>query len=613
MNKEELLKLSRKKLQNLAKKHGVKANYATPKMVEELLKVMGDGAGNENNEDCVKKESETCKESLPDSDSSSLVQIPLYWGSALEGTNDPRASFDSILEQGPRQASVALMCEPYIMQLFRRAGASGVSREAVDGAKKILVEMIAKTCSSIPHKEDTPAKGKDKRSVNDPDIGPDDVKVACRSWGFHMHGAQAIHNHTCPRTDLLSVVSNKYKEETKEWDVFGYALNNLNKLPLRNVYSLLEVKKLVDTGRATVANVETPSVVAQACTSLDSYVFRYLVSFLVENPRATTYTKKYELFTDNDDIADNWDDDIDVESLEEVLNQNVDVLQAEDGHTGATLLHNFSVKNKPEDCQKLIEMGMDVNVTTGSMFENGDGWGELEYLSFTALHFACSNGYSDVARVLLRNGASTSVTAGWDGGYLTPVVRPGSEYFYTTQNTPLHQAARGNHANIIHLLLDGPDAASRAYAESKNIDLSDWENVDIEENSPHIDTYDEDGGNEENFRLTPLGMALIFGNLDAALALLQHGADFNAVTVNNKVRKRIVYCVLKKAKDFKDKLKESLEICPHDEEDALWKCSEANDAEDEDDEENPWDKDDWDRSQVIFLEKTFFVEYHVNY
>jgi hypothetical protein len=44
---------------------------------------------------------------------------------------------------------LSLFCEPDVMQLFRRGGAMNVSRDAVAEVKKILVDLIAKTCSSL--------------------------------------------------------------------------------------------------------------------------------------------------------------------------------------------------------------------------------------------------------------------------------------------------------------------------------------------------------------------------------------------------------------------------------------------------------------------------------
>jgi ankyrin repeat protein len=611
MDKTELLDLPRKKLQALAKKHGIKANLASNKMVDELLKVMDT---NDNNEPVKKKaktsnkvekkaveevkdEKVSVKKSLKSSSSSSgFVEIPLYWGSVLEGASDPKSTYEQAVSSTKRVMSLSMFCEPYVMQLFHRAGAVKVSRDAVAEAKKILVEMIAKTCSSLKV-DSVPQKGKKKAGKN-ADIGREDIQAACYSWGFHMFGAKAIHAASCPYINCNTSINEKFKEETKEWDVFCHALSAIGKMQVENVYTLLEMKKLTDTGRADVADVSNPSVIARACTTLDSYVFRYLLSFVASNPRKTKFMKSNELFSDYDDIADNWDSDVDHFSLEEALKENVDVLKAEDDHTGATLLHALAVRNKAEDCQKLIEMGMDIEVTTGDGFENGDGWGELEYTSFKALHFACSNGHVDVARVLLRNGACVDVHAGWDGGYFVPVVRPGSDYFYTSQNTPLHQAARGNHANIIHLLMDGPDEESKAYAAAKGIDLSEWENIDIEDSSPSIDTYNEEGMEEISFNVTPLGMAIIFGNLDAALALLQHGADLNNISDNGKLLKRITHFLLKKGGKFKELLKDALDRHPHADAEIFWKCG-KDDSDDSDDEDvEPWEKEDWNERQV---------------
>ena len=72
---------------------------------------------------------------------------------------------------------------------------------------------------------------------------------------------------------------------------------------------------------------------------------------------------------------------------------------------------------------------MDPNLSNGER-ENGDGWGEYEFASFSPLHFACCNGRYETAKVLLELGAKTSERAGWDGGYSIPLTSRG-DYWYT--------------------------------------------------------------------------------------------------------------------------------------------------------------------------------------
>jgi hypothetical protein len=79
------------------------------------------------------------------------------------------------------------------------------------------------------------------------------------------------------------------------------------------------------------------------------------------------------------------------------------------------------LQNKPEECQKIIDLGMDPSEPCGDGFENGDGehavlccvccdihavvncrvcgawwelagFGEMEYIDFTAMNFAAANG-----------------------------------------------------------------------------------------------------------------------------------------------------------------------------------------------------------------------------
>lgn len=78
-------------------------------------------------------------------------------------------------------------------------------------------------------------------------------------------------------------------------------------------------------------------------------------------------------------------------------------------------------------------------------------------------------GAVECAKVLLRNGAKASHRGGWDGGYHLPQLRENGDYWYTSRNSPLHQAARGNHPGIIHLILNG-----RVYHHDTSILLVSW-------------------------------------------------------------------------------------------------------------------------------------------
>jgi hypothetical protein len=108
MKEKELLALPRKKLQSLAKEHGINANLASSKLVEELMNVDNSEHVKQKAQASRKVEKEVTAEvedvkvmstSEPSSSSSScsssgVVEIPLYWGSVLEGASDPRAAYE---------------------------------------------------------------------------------------------------------------------------------------------------------------------------------------------------------------------------------------------------------------------------------------------------------------------------------------------------------------------------------------------------------------------------------------------------------------------------------------------------------------------------------------
>jgi ankyrin repeat protein len=604
MDMNDLSKLPRKQLQNLAKKHGIKANLSTKSMIEELTGALNkeeSKGGEKRSHESVVSATENVE---PVENDSSLFELPLYWGSILEGASNPGAIFDAAycpLDK-PRYVSIAMIAEPYVTQLCRRGSATNVSRDAVSEMKKMVVTLIQKCVASLHATKDKNPQPKKKskgvKGQKGSTFGAEDVQAACQAFGLRFMGANAITAASASYVDYITEVNSKKNGQGQEWNMFSTALCHSEPLQsVERVYSLLVVKQLADTHRASP--VASTSIIGKACTTLDSYVFRYVMSFLLPNKMKTKYSRIRRLFNDEVDISDNWDSDVCHCSLAEALSENVDVLKAKDDHTGVSLLHYLAILNQAADCQELITLGVDVNDSCGSMFENGDGWGEPEYLSFTPLNFAASNGQADAAKVLLRNGA-TMQRAGWDGGGHIPLCMSGADYWYTSRNLPLHQAARGNHANIIHLLLDGPDDESVQYANSKGIDLSGWTVIDVDDSGPKV-TLCDSNDNEVEFATTPLAMALLFGNVDAAVALLQHGASMSNVAPSDiQARKMIVKAIFKKNGKMANFLKESIAVNQFEGFDTLLNMSSDSDNED-DEEEEPWEKDEWDMKQVIWI------------
>lgn len=243
------------------------------------------------------------------------------------------------------------------------------------------------------------------------------------------------------------------------------------------------------------------------------------------------------------------------------------------------------------------------------------GWGEHELLAFRPLNLACANGAVETAKVLLMNGADPNHKCAWDGGGEIPITMSGGDYWYTDQNTALHQAARGNHVKIIELLLRGPDQESIKYAEANNINLSQWRSISIEAKSREETIYkDRDESAQEEVELTPLGMALIFGNIEAALALLAHGAQLSSF--GSKIgcaRWLLMKKLCEEGSAGRSVILQNLDFVGSPAEKQAFVTfleQEDGDDDDQEEEEEPWEKDDWDEFKVrmIYYDCILFVE-----
>jgi hypothetical protein len=97
--------------------------------------------------------------------------------------------------------------------------------------------------------------------------------------------------------------------------------------------------------------------------------------------------------------------------------------------------------------------------------------------------------------------------------------------------------------------LTGPDTESLKYAGAENTLASTWQ-ANIENSKPQVEMYDETGMDEEDVSLTPLGMAFLFGNFEAAEALILHGAKVPTLGKSNGHARRIILDLLFKEEKF---------------------------------------------------------------
>jgi hypothetical protein len=154
----------------------------------------------------------------------------------------------------------------------------------------------------------------------------------------------------------------------------------------------------------------------------------------------------------------------------------------------------------------------------------------------------------------------------------------------------------------------GPDVESLQYAATKGLDLNaTWTaNIDAATN---VELHDKEG-NEESIRVTPLTMALLFGRKEAAEALMQHGARISPFgKLGGHARKHVLRCLFQTGK-FNHVLEAAQELVGDDPTGLLKKFnnsftvapnSDDVDVESEEEEDDPWDKDDYDNYQVCFF------------
>jgi len=149
-------------------------------------------------------------------------------------------------------------------------------------------------------------------------------------------------------------------------------------------------------------------------------------------------------------------------------------------------------------CRRLLEAGADPNQTRGK-------------LARTPLHIAAKGGREEIARLLLQHGAdvdashpfgaslASAAEAGHEGVVRLLLQHGATPVPDSTGRGALHWAAMRGHAGVIRVLLAsgfGPD-------------------------TPELGT-----------RHTPLHKAAAFGELDAVNALIEGGADVNAVDLS---------------------------------------------------------------------------------
>lgn len=374
--------------------------------------------------------------------------------------------------------------------------------------------------------------------VNDgsgPMVEANEIISTCCSLGFKFLGGGQLQRQS--DNDASAIIKAFIADQEKtpilrafsHWNALKKAYNiDVWSDTVKIRMSFICMRTLLESGRAFFPDSNKDlSVVVNVCIRLDTNTFRLVMSFLGEKSNSKKESSRV-LF--NRDMTDNFSSELCHGSIAEAVAEGVEEIhEVLDTQTGTSFLHIQAARGRTDDVKALLAMGMDPSIPNGSMWENGDGWGELEFLSFTPLHFAAANGRFDTAKVLLEHGAKVKMSTGWDGGCTIPLTKPGSDYWYTGNSTPLHLAARGNHADIIHLLLGGPSPSAVEAAALRGVDLKETWHIEVDVTGP-TETFEDDNGKMfETLPLTPLAVALMFGNLAATKALLKHGASIDKI------------------------------------------------------------------------------------
>ena len=86
-----------------------------------------------------------------------------------------------------------------------------------------------------------------------------------------------------------------------------------------------------------------------------------------------------------------------------------------------------------------------------------------------------------------------------------------------------------------------------AYAAKKGLDLTASWVANVEDSSP---TEEFDENSNDNVSMTPLAMALMFGQFDAAVALIEHGAKIPNIGSSTGLTRRLFLNVLFENDEF---------------------------------------------------------------
>jgi hypothetical protein len=223
-----------------------------------------------------------------------VFAVPRYWGSPLEGQEDLGSALEKYLKGMPRVASLSLIREPLLMSFARKSGIAFITEDALEYIRQVMKKIIVAAVEAAAATDETVLTLQLATRV-------------CEKIGLPVLGAETI--QYLSESDVLGDLA-RYQRDSVDaiqlnfWKLFKKEVLATWKCNQELSYSLVVVRRLVDTGRANVKDPTVASTVGFICHKLDGNTFRYMMSFLITGESSNkSYVGRKLMY---EDINDNW-------------------------------------------------------------------------------------------------------------------------------------------------------------------------------------------------------------------------------------------------------------------------------------------------------------------
>jgi hypothetical protein len=223
------------------------------------------------------------------------VIIPKNWGSVVEGESDFRKIVN---DTSPRMFSLSFLQEPYLMALCRKNDVAFIREESIDYMRDLIQILASRFIAAIPEVTSAPSAVLDEKVA----------AAVCEHLGLPIAGAAILPYFT--EVDDMECLRDRLKNSADAvfsvvWALVGAEMLASARKQQELAFSLVLMRRLVETDRANVADLTVASTAGFICHKLDLNTFRYMMSFLLTKDEASAKTGK-ELF--DDDIDDSWNE-----------------------------------------------------------------------------------------------------------------------------------------------------------------------------------------------------------------------------------------------------------------------------------------------------------------